>query len=112
VERAVTLIAEATDKAQESGQALGEIVTLVESVSDQVRAIATATEEQSSATEEISRSITEINAISAETSASMTEAAAAVADVADQTVALEDLIDSMRREAPQTGNGGPAALPR
>ena len=112
VERAVTLIAEATDKAQESGQALGEIVTLVESASDQVRAIATATEEQSSATEEISRSITEINAISAETSASMTEAAAAVAEVADQTVALEELIDSMRREASQTDDGGPAALPR
>ncbi|WP_300158301.1 methyl-accepting chemotaxis protein [Solidesulfovibrio sp.] len=111
VERAVTLIAEATDKSQESGQALGEIVTLVESASDQVRAIATATEEQSSATEEISRSITEINAISAETSQSMTEAAAAVAEVADQATALLELIDSMRREASQSG-GGTAALPR
>ncbi|WP_300160156.1 methyl-accepting chemotaxis protein [Solidesulfovibrio sp.] len=108
VERSVAAIAEATDKAQESGQALGEIVTLVEAASDQVRAIATATEEQSSAAEEISRSITEINAISAETSQAMAEAATAVAEVAAQATTLLELIGSMRAEATQTPGGQPA----
>ena len=68
-------ITEATAKAQESGEALGAIVSLVESASDQVRSIATATEQQSAATEEISRSTVEINTISTETSASMRTAA-------------------------------------
>jgi methyl-accepting chemotaxis protein len=105
VERSVTVIAEATAKAQESGQALGEIVTLVDSVSDQVRAIATATEEQSSATEEISRSIVDINTISSETEASMAEAATAVNELADQAAALVELIQSMRQEASGDSEG-------
>ena len=74
VARVVEIIADATVKAQESGRSLDEIVTLVESASDQVRAIATATEEQSAATEEVSRSIEEINTISTETNDSMPRA--------------------------------------
>jgi len=99
VDTAVATITEATAKAQESGEALGAIVSLVESASDQVRSIATATEQQSAATEEISRSTVEINTISTETSASMTEAAKAVAELAAQATTLQELIASMQREA-------------
>ncbi|WP_231583837.1 methyl-accepting chemotaxis protein [Desulfovibrio sp. TomC] len=111
VEQAVTGIAEATAKSRESGESLGEIVGLVDSASDQVRAIATATEEQSSATEEISRSIEEINVISAETSRSMNEAARAVADLDGEAAALQELILTMEREASDTASG-PKALGR
>ncbi|MYL84686.1 HAMP domain-containing protein [Desulfovibrio aerotolerans] len=111
VEMAVTGIAEATAKSRESGESLGEIVGMVDSASDQVRAIATATEEQSSATEEISRSIEEINGISAETSRSMNEAARAVADLDAEAAALQELIHTMEREASDTA-GGPKALGR
>ncbi|WP_075355341.1 methyl-accepting chemotaxis protein [Desulfovibrio sp. DV] len=111
VERAVAGIAEATTKSRESGESLGEIVGLVDSASDQVRAIATATEEQSSATEEISRSIEEINVISAETSRSMNEAARAVADLDAEAGSLRKLIETMEREAGGT-SGGPKALRR
>ena len=111
VERAVAGIAEATTKSRESGESLGEIVGLVDSASDQVRAIATATEEQSSATEEISRSIEEINVISAETSRSMNEAARAVADLDAEAGSLRELIETMEREAGGT-SGGPKALRR
>jgi len=99
VDLAVASIGEATTKAQESGNSLAAIVHLVEAASDQVRAIATATEEQSAATEEISRSIVEINAISTETSTTMTQAAKAVADLASQAAALQDLIEAMEQEA-------------
>ncbi|UJX42229.1 cache domain-containing protein [Desulfovibrio sp. JY] len=108
MERAVAETAEATVKAQESGEALGAIVTLVESAADQVRAIATATEEQSSATEEINRSIVEVNAISSETSQSMTEAEKAVSELAEQATAMVELIESMQREA---AGDAAAALP-
>jgi methyl-accepting chemotaxis protein len=111
VDKAVDTIAEATTKAQDSGEALTSIVSLVEAASDQVRSIATATEEQSSATEEISRSIVDINAISTETNQSMAEAAKAVAELADQATALQDLIDTMRCDATQTDNAR-QALPQ
>ena len=111
VELAVTGIAEATAKSRQSGESLDEIVGMVDSASDQVRAIATATEEQSSATEEISRSIEEINGISAETSRSMNEAARAVADLDTEAAALQELIRTMEREASDTA-GTPKALGR
>jgi len=111
VEQAVAGIAEATAKSKESGESLGEIVGMVDSASDQVRAIATATEEQSSATEEISRSIEEINVISTETSRSMNEAARAVADLDAEAAALQELIHTMEREA-SGATSGPKALGR
>ncbi|MHC1791052.1 methyl-accepting chemotaxis protein [Solidesulfovibrio sp.] len=111
VERAVDGIATAAAKARESGDSLGEIVGLVDSAADQVRAIATATEEQSATTEEISRSIEEINVVSAETSSSMNEAARAVTDLDTEAGALRELIGSMEREAGGTA-GGPKVLGR
>ena len=83
---------------------------MVDSASDQVRAIATATEEQSSATEEISRSIEEINVISAETSTSMAEAGQAVADLDGEAAALRRLMEDMEAEA--RGTAKPKALGR
>lgn len=61
------LSVQAKEKAQAASSALGEIVTLVDKSSDQVRAIATASEEQSATSEEINRSVAEVNTISAET---------------------------------------------
>jgi methyl-accepting chemotaxis protein len=107
VERSVTLIGQAAEQAGISGRALGEIVGLVDSASDQVRAIATASEEQSAASEEISRSIEQVSAISNETSQVMSEAARAVAGLAGQARVLQELIQHLQAEA----GGGPGACP-
>ena len=95
VERTVKTIAEATDMAGRSGEALGEIVNLVVGVTDQIRTIATAAEEQSSASEEISRSVEEVSTISGETSQAMIQAAQAVSELANQSQILKRLIDDM-----------------
>jgi len=96
VDRSGATIQEATELAGQSGEALKEIVLLVESASDQVRSIATASEEQSAASEEISRSIEDINRISAETADAMRQSAQAVDELADQSQVLKNLIDSMK----------------
>ena len=96
VEKAVTLIGEATERSNRSGEALGEIVSLVDAATDQVRAIATASEEQSATSEEINRAITQINVISTETAATMREAAQAVSELAAQAQALNALIVEMK----------------
>jgi methyl-accepting chemotaxis protein len=98
VDKSVHLIEAVTGLAQQSGAALGEIVHLVDSASDQVRSIATASEEQSAASEEINRSIEQVNIISAETSQAMGEAAKAVSDLAEQSQMLKRLIEKLEEE--------------
>jgi len=96
VEEAVKEIDEATGLADASGRALEEIVTLVECSTDQVRSIATASEQQSAASEEINRSIEEVDRISLETAEAMNQSAKAVEEAARQAVVLKDLIADMQ----------------
>jgi methyl-accepting chemotaxis protein len=98
VETSVRLIESATQLAAESGSALGEIVHLVDSASDQVRSIATASEQQSAASEEINRSIEQVNLISTETSQAMREAARAVSELAEQSQVLKGLISELESD--------------
>jgi methyl-accepting chemotaxis protein len=105
VELAVKAITEATALAEKSGTALHEIVELVELSTDQVRSIATASEEQSATSEEINRSVEDVNRISAETSRAMEESARAVGGLAQQAMELRQLIEGMQ------GQDARAALP-
>lgn len=96
VDNAVSRISEATELANQSGAALEEIVATVEATSDQVQAIAAASEEQSAASEEINRSIIEVNDMSRLTAEAMAEANQAVSDLANQAHKLTDLIQQMK----------------
>ncbi len=64
MEKAAESVARGTALSNDSKKALEEIVNLVISISDQIRAIATASEEQSAASDEITMAINEINEIS------------------------------------------------
>ena len=70
---------------------------MAESTADQVRTIATASEQQSASSEEISRSISHVNAIAGDTAQAMQAAAGAVTDLAEQTRALSGLIENMKK---------------
>ena len=96
VEESVVDIDVATQLANQSGTSLQEIVGMVETATDQVRAIATASEEQSAASEEINRSIEDINRISDETATAMAESSRAVSDLAEQIHSLQQLIERMK----------------
>ncbi|MFZ5810598.1 MAG: methyl-accepting chemotaxis protein [Thermodesulfobacteriota bacterium] len=99
VEQSVTKIEAATGLAVQAGEALEAIVSLVDTTSDQVRSIATASEEQSAASEEINRSIEDVNRISAETSDAMRQSAQAVGEMANQAQVLKSLIERMKEES-------------
>ncbi|MFZ5427022.1 MAG: methyl-accepting chemotaxis protein [Thermodesulfobacteriota bacterium] len=101
VDRTAGLIEEATVLAGKSGEALAAIVGLVDLASDQVRSIATASEEQSATSEEINRAVEDISRISQDTSSAMEHSSRAVADLARQAQALSRLIDELKNE------GGP-----
>ncbi|MBG3875793.1 HAMP domain-containing protein [Desulfovibrio oxamicus] len=96
VDRSVQGIEESTQLVRQSGEALGEIVRLVETASDQVRSIATASEQQSSASEEINHAVEQISTISGETAQAMRESARAVSALAEQAQVLKRLVDEMK----------------
>ncbi len=96
VEHSVATIEQATDLANQSGEALTQIVSMVDVSTDQVRSIAAASEEQSAASEEIGRSIEDINRISGETASAMNESAQAVGELANQAQTLRTIIERMK----------------
>ena len=110
VDRAVKTIEDATVLAHKSGESLKEIVSLVDAASDQVRSIATASEEQSSASDEINRSIEQVAAISSQTVQAMTQAAQAVSELARQTQVLQNLIVEMQGDTGATAHSPRPAL--
>ena len=98
VEQAAAKIDAATGLATESGESLQQIVSLVDLTTDQVRSIATASEEQSAASEEINKSIDEISRISMETSSAMQQADQTVSELGRQAQVLSGLIHEMQRQ--------------
>ncbi|MYL84928.1 HAMP domain-containing protein [Desulfovibrio aerotolerans] len=108
VERTGRNIEEVTHLATNSGEALQQIVTLAEKTTDQVRSIATASEEQSATSEEINRSIESVNRISSETADGMRQSAEAVTELANQAQVLKRLIDEMKSESGSSSNALPA----
>ncbi|MES9996371.1 methyl-accepting chemotaxis protein [Desulfovibrio aminophilus] len=96
-EATVQAVTAGTETAEKSGEALREIVEMVEKTADQVRGIATASEQQSAASEQISRSTEEINRIAGETAEAMTQSAQAVSDLARLAQTLKSTIDEMRQ---------------
>ena len=99
MDRARQIIEQSLGRADEAAKGLAAMLDQFAQSSDQVRAIATAAEQQSSATEEINRHIEEINGIASETVGAMREAARAVAELAEQAVVLKELIDSLESQS-------------
>lgn len=96
VDTTVKTIDTATSLADKSGSVLMEIVGLADHTADQVRSIATASEEQSATSEEINRAISHVNIIASQTSTAMSEASQAVGDLASQAQALQRLVRDMK----------------
>ena len=99
MDRAKQTIEQSMVRTEQAAQGLAGLLDMFGQSSDQVRAIATAAEEQSSATEEINRHIEEINGSASETAEAMREAARAVAELAEQAVVLNNLIRSLEGES-------------
>lgn len=97
VENSTRIVAEVMDMASHSGDALSEIVRLVDQAADQIRAIATASEQQSSTSEEINRAIDDVNRISSENAIAMRQAGEAVQELSRQTQSLNEMVAQMQR---------------
>jgi methyl-accepting chemotaxis protein len=85
-----------TDLAQKSGEALHEIVGMVDATADHVRGIAIASKQQTAASEEIRRSTDDIHRIAGETANAMNQSRQAVNDLAQLAQELRSSILAMR----------------
>ena len=95
VERAAADIVSGTEIAVESGSYMQEIVTIIESTSEQVDSIATASEEQSATSEEINRAVSDVTQVAQETAAEMDEARQILIEVSSLVQELDGLIHGM-----------------
>ena len=97
MEHAVLSVEEATRLVNLSGEALQEIVSMADATADQVRAIATAAEEQSATSEEINRSLSNINSIAGDVVNIMGDSGTAMQNVAEQSRVLSNLMTEMKK---------------
>ncbi|MFV0423861.1 methyl-accepting chemotaxis protein [Oleidesulfovibrio sp.] len=91
-----TLVGQCTEQASEAGNSLSSIVEIVIETADQVRNIATASEEQSAASEQITRSTEEVNRIAGDVADIMHESNEAVINLARLADDLQDLIEKLK----------------
>ena len=92
---AVEKIEKVTKMISHAGEALLDIVHLADTTADQIRAIATASEEQSATSEEITQSVESINNIAKENANNMQQARQAVDEVVNQSHVLSTLIEKL-----------------
>ncbi|KAF0233028.1 MAG: methyl-accepting chemotaxis sensory [Desulfovibrionaceae bacterium] len=91
MENAAAEVERATGQARQSGEALGEIVSIVEATSDQVRSIATAAEQQSAASTQIGRTVNSVRDISTGTLDGMNRCEQGLDTLLEQVGALANL---------------------
>ncbi len=96
VDTAVKRIEEATVLAVEGGQTLQVILEMAEESADGIRAIATASEEQSATSDEIAQSIVSVSNIAQSTVNAMNEATQAVSSLSEQAQQLAELVENLK----------------
>lgn len=95
---AVESVSEATDLANSSGSALGQIVNLSMESSTLVDGIATAAEEQSATSEQINRAIDEVNRIVNDSAEGMVQSAGAVQELAEMALDLKRVLNNLKKD--------------
>lgn len=90
------VVVHSTGLANEAGESLRAIVEVAIANADQVRSIASASEEQSATSEQIGRSSDEINRIAMETASAMRESAIAVNELAEMTQKLQQVVIELK----------------
>lgn len=101
MERASNAIQHAAGLAVESGQALEEIVPLVEATSTQVNMIAHAAEEQAVSSDTVNRNIQEVDIVSREIASSIALSAKATTDLAAMAHKLKELAEADNASPPR-----------
>jgi methyl-accepting chemotaxis protein len=96
IQDSVRKVNEGTKLVDESGEALGEIVTRVKKVTDVMADMANSSREQASGIEQVNRAVTAMDAMTQQNAALVEAAAAAAAALNEQATGLMKLIGHYR----------------
>ena len=97
MQQTAAFVSQSTETAHQAGLALERIEKMVEHTAGEVRAIATASEEQSATLEEINRGTEGINQITGEVAESAQQSNKAVAELAGVADRLNAIVDKLRK---------------
>ena len=97
MQETATYISRSADIANKAGEALASIEKMVENTANEVRAIATASEEQSATIAEINRSTEEVKHITAEVAAGAQRSNVAVSELTALSKRLSDVVQELRK---------------
>lgn len=86
------------DLAKNAGESLTRIVNMVQESASQVRAIATASEQQSASSTEITRNVEAVTSLAVEISNAMSEASQSVRNLVADTTEIEKVIQRLKEE--------------
>ena len=98
MEQTSNMVGQSTELTIEAQNSLSQILEIIQGTSDQVRAIATAAEEQSAASEEINRGTDEINTIAIDTAGAMENSALAIGRLSELSDQLRSIIEDMKNQ--------------
>ncbi len=90
------VVGSTTELAEQSGNTLDSILMSVQQTADQVRVIATTSEQQSSTSEQLTKNTDEVNSIAVETAQVMEKANTAVFDLSEMSDKLNQLIEQLK----------------
>jgi methyl-accepting chemotaxis protein len=96
MEAGTQVVDEGRGLVDKAGESLTGIVSMAQRVTDMVRQIATASEQQSEASEEISKNIEHISAITRETAEGATQSAAAAEELSRQAEGLQVMVSKFK----------------
>ncbi|MFW6324255.1 MAG: methyl-accepting chemotaxis protein [Desulfovibrionales bacterium] len=86
-----------TSMARKAGEVLSEVMQKASKISDMVRNIATAAEEQSATSEQINSNVNQMNVLTKESSQGVQQANMAIKEVAEMAQSLRALVDQLNK---------------
>ncbi|WP_300161341.1 methyl-accepting chemotaxis protein [Solidesulfovibrio sp.] len=102
MDAAVSAVAATTELAGKSGESLRHIVAMTEKTTEEIRLIATATDQQTAASDEINRALADISLVSEETARGMDDAQEELDRLSQSAARLAGLIEDLHGQTPQT----------
>ena len=106
IEESVKTVTQGTSIANETAQALSQIVTSVDRMTELIGSIAAASNEQAEGIAQINEGLKQVDQVTQQNTASAEESAAAAEELSNQASALQDLMNRFTLDAPASAPGG------
>jgi methyl-accepting chemotaxis protein len=103
METGIQVVDRGRELSDQAGSSLHEIVAMAQQVTEMIRQMATAAEEQSAASEQIAKSVESISGVTKETASGAEQSAAAAEELSRQAEGLQKMVSQFRLDGGNVG---------